>query len=82
MTGYCDGCGNTMCVCDEIEDYEKPRPCHHPRHQNLEAIAEAARAYVDELEGQGNHVDVLRRIRVYERLKMAVRGAGGGETEA
>lgn len=51
MTGYCDQCGNTLCICDDddIGGYEKPRWVDEAVFVAERQRADAAEAQVAEL---------------------------------
>jgi hypothetical protein len=59
-------------ACDGYDHYPS---CLWPNRQQIFTVLEAADEYVRELEGQGEQVDVLQRVRAYQKLVAALKDA-------
>lgn len=62
------------CVACGGENRQHAPDCPWLSMPKIVAVLEAAEAYVREMEGQGERVDILRRVRTYQALVAALKG--------
>lgn len=68
-----DAFGSSVCgFCGIGYGFGHKPDCPVPTLPKIVAALEAARAYIVEMEGQGEHIDVLRRVQAYTRLSNAL----------
>jgi hypothetical protein len=70
-TAFCGRCGKRR---TGESTYDHDPDCPWLAMPRIVAVLEAGEAYVQEMEGQGERVDVLRRVRTYEAFVAALKG--------